>query len=294
MTAPTTLADARQSTPDATPTTPMVTGAPLRVGLVAASDKPNSVALRPYRPTTPLPVQAEPVEAHPEPHGAHPITLHCGTALWLLPQRAVWWPAAKMVFVADVHFGKAATFRRAGQPVPHGTTADNLARLDALLATTAATHLVFLGDFLHARSGAADALWSQLLPWRERHATLHMTLVRGNHDVHAGEPAAGLRITTVEEPWQPVPTIGVLACHHPQTTATATVLAGHLHPTVTLRGLARDTLRLPCFAHTPGLLILPAFGAFTGMASESIAPSAQRFAIAEGRVLAVPTQAGRP
>ena len=69
----------------------------------------------------------------------------------------LWWPAARMVMVADVHFGKAATFRRAGQPVPHGTTADNLARLDALLAATGADHLVFLGDFLHARSGAAGA-----------------------------------------------------------------------------------------------------------------------------------------
>lgn len=234
------------------------------------------------------PVQAGPVEARPPPQGAHPITLPCGTALWLLPHRAVWWPAASMVFVADVHFGKAATFRRAGQPVPHGTTADNLARLDEVLATTGATHLVFLGDFLHARSGAADALWAQLLPWRQRHAALQMTLVRGNHDVHAGEPPPALRITTVQEPWQPVPTAPVLACHHPQTAEGATVLAGHLHPTVTLRGLARDNLRLPCFALTPGLLVLPALGAFTGMASESIAPSAQRFAVAGGRVLAVP------
>ena len=126
--------------------------------------------------------------------GAHAITLPCGTALQLLPQRALWWPAARMVMVADVHFGKAATFRRAGQPVPHGTTADNLARLDALLAATGADHLVFLGDFLHARSGAADALWQQLLPWRQRHARVAMTLVRGNHDQHAGDPPAALAL----------------------------------------------------------------------------------------------------
>ena len=79
------------------------------------------------------------------PMGAHAITLPCGMALQLLPQRALWWPAARMVMVADVHFGKAATFRRAGQPVPHGTTADNLARLDAVLAATGADHLELLG-----------------------------------------------------------------------------------------------------------------------------------------------------
>ncbi len=205
--------------------------------------------------------------------------------MWLLPQRAVWWPAASAVFVADVHFGKAATFRRAGQPVPHGTTANNLARLDAVLAATGAQHLVFLGDFLHASSGADAPLWNQLLPWREHHAHVAMTLVRGNHDLHAGDPPRTLGVALVDEPWQLVPSAAVLACHHPQAVSGATVLAGHLHPTVTLRGRARDALRLPCFAWTPGLLVLPAFGAFTGTTPQSVMPRAQRFAIADARVV---------
>ena len=225
------------------------------------------------------------------PAGAQAITLPGSTTLWLLPQRAVWWPAARTAFVADVHFGKAATFRRAGQPVPHGTTADNLARLDAVLAVTGAKHLVFLGDFLHARSGAADALWSQLLPWRERHAAVRMTLVRGNHDLHAGDPPPALSIALVDEPWQPLEGAEVLACHHPLAVAGSTVLAGHLHPTVTLYGLARDAARLPCFAFMPGLLVLPAFGAFTGTSSQSMAPPARRFAVMADRVLAVPRSA---
>ena len=221
------------------------------------------------------------------PAGAQTIILPGGTTLWLLPQRAVWWPAARTAFVADVHFGKAATFRRAGQPVPHGTTADNLARLDAVLAITDAEHLVFLGDFLHARSGAADALWSQLLPWRKRHAAVRMTLVRGNHDLHAGDPPPALSIALVDEPWQPLEGAEVLACHHPLAVAGSTVLAGHLHPTVTLYGLARDAARLPCFAFTPGLLVLPAFGAFTGTSSQSMAPQARRFAVVGDRVVEV-------
>lgn len=227
--------------------------------------------------------------AAPEaPAGAHPMALPCGTALWLLPQRAVWWPAESMVLVADVHFGKAATFRRAGQPVPHGTTGDNLARLDALLRATGARHLVFLGDFLHARTGAADALWQQLQPWREQHGAVHMTLVRGNHDAHAGDPPAALGIALVNEPWAPVQGVPMLACHHPQKADGATVLAGHLHPTVTLRGMARDRLRLPCFDWSPGLLVLPAFGAFTGTSSLPPAPDALRFAVAADRVCRVP------
>lgn len=227
------------------------------------------------------------------PAGTHALTLPGGTVLWLLPQRAVVWPAARTAFVADVHFGKAATFRRAGQPVPHGTTADNLARLDAVLAATGAQHLVFLGDFLHARSGAEAPLWAQLQPWRERHAGIRMTLVRGNHDLHAGDPPAALAIDLSDEPWQPVEGAEVLACHHPLAMAGSTVLAGHLHPTVTLYGLARDAARLPCFAFTPGLLVLPAFGAFTGTSSQSTAPQAQRFAVVGDRVMAV-RPSGKP
>lgn len=229
----------------------------------------------------------------PAPPGAHALTLPGGTVLWLLPQRAVHWPATRTVFVADVHFGKAATFRRAGQPVPHGTTADNLARLDAVLAATGAQHLVFLGDFLHARSGADEPLWAQLLPWRARHAGIRMTLVRGNHDLHAGDPPAALAMALADEPWRPLANAELLACHHPLAVADGTVLAGHLHPTVTLYGLARDAARLPCFAFTPGLLVLPAFGAFTGTSSQSIAPQAQRFAVVGDRVAAI-RPSGKP
>lgn len=230
--------------------------------------------------TTPLPLIADTSPARPAPPaGAHAITLPCGAALWLLPQRAVGWHAARMAFVADVHFGKAATFRRAGQPVPHGTTADNLARLDDVLAVTGAEHLVFLGDFLHARSGATAALWEQLLPWRKRHAAVQMTLVRGNHDLHAGDPPPELNIANVNEPWRPVQGAEVMACHHPQTVAGATVLAGHWHPAVTLQGPARDTARVPCFAWSPGLLVLPAFGAFTGASTPSVPPTARRFPV---------------
>lgn len=250
--------------------------------------------MEPMKMQDTMPVLAvRPTQPVSAPAGAHALTLPDGTALWLLPQRAVWWPAASIAFVADVHFGKAATFRRAGQPVPHGTTADNLARLDDVLAATGAAHLVFLGDFLHARSGASDALWQQLAPWRARHASVQMTLVAGNHDQHAGAPPPGLNIAPAEEPWQPVARSTVLACHHPQTVAGAFVLAGHWHPTVTLQGLGRDVMRLPCFASTPDQLVLPAFGAFTGMSSESMPRTAQRFAIVGDRVQAIPSRSGR-
>jgi metallophosphoesterase superfamily enzyme len=89
-------------------------------------------------------------------------------------------------------------------------------------------------------------------------------LVRGNHDSRAGDPPPSLGFEIVDEPW-PVPDApGLVACHHPQRAAGGTVLAGHWHPALDLRGPARDHERLPCFCHHDGVLVLPAFGAFTG------------------------------
>ena len=211
-----------------------------------------------------------------------------GERLWLLPGRAVWWPAAAVLFVADLHFGKAATFRRAGQPVPQGTTVDNLTRLTALLSDTEARHLVFLGDLLHSRSGRGEALWQAIGAWRVGHTGVRMTLVRGNHDLHAGDPPDALGVDLVDEPWAPVPGSSLMGCHHPQHVAGALVLAGHLHPTVRVRGRGRDTLRLPCFVQSPGQLLLPAFGAFTGTAPTRWPADAECFAVTLEQVVRVP------
>ena len=67
--------------------------------------------------------------------------------VWLLPEHALWWPAGRVLFVADLHLGKAATYRALGQPVPSGTTAENLRRLSQLITHYLPAQLVFLGDF---------------------------------------------------------------------------------------------------------------------------------------------------
>lgn len=174
------------------------------------------------------------------------------------------------LLVADAHFGKAVSFRKLGVPVPSGTTADNLARLDAAVADTKAARVVFLGDFLHSvRSHAAGTL-RVLQEWRDARRDLQLTLVRGNHDDRAGDPPASLGFTVVDEPLR----LGPFAlCHHPRPVDGAYVLAGHWHPCISITGRAFERLRLPCFwlgddsGQLPGQAvgILPAFGGFTGM-----------------------------
>jgi len=188
------------------------------------------------------------------------VTL-AGTRVRLLADKALYWPGEQMLLVADAHFGKAAAYRALGQPVPHGTTAANVERLDALLAANPASHLVFLGDFLHARSSLTRALHAALLEWRARHPSIRCTVVRGNHDKRAGDPPAELAIDVVEEPFA----IGPFAlCHAPRDDLSRYVLAGHIHPVYRMRGTGRQMLRLPCFVATDRCAVLPSFGAFTG------------------------------
>ncbi len=178
----------------------------------------------------------------------------------LLPEKALLWPREKMLIIADIHFGKAASFRAAGVPVPRGTTSENLAALDVLIEAHDVAHIMFLGDFLHARAAHASATVAAMLAWRARHPRLALTLVRGNHDRHAGDPAASLQIALVDEPH----TIGPFAfCHHPDLDTAGYALAGHIHPTFRL-ATRFDSLRLPCFVVGGGRMILPSFGAFTG------------------------------
>src|SRR6185436_14749101 len=113
-----------------------------------------------------------------------------GETLVLLPERAVFWPRASTLLVADPHFGKAAAFRAAGVPVPRGTTTEALSRLDRAIDRMDARRVVFLGDFLHAREGRAPEMLRVLAEWRARRSALDVVLVRGNHDKRAGDPPA--------------------------------------------------------------------------------------------------------
>ena len=211
-----------------------------------------------------------------------------GTRLRLLAQRAVFLPEWRTLLVADAHIGKAVSFRRLGVPVPGGTTGETLARLDAALAATGASHVVFLGDLLHSARGKAAATLAEVAAFRARHASTEWTLVRGNHDSHAGDPPADWGVHCVDGPLR----LGGLAlAHHPDALAGAYVLAGHVHPAAVIAGRARDHLRLPCFHLGPQVGVLPAFGAFTGMHVLPRRPGDRVFVIAGDEVRALNSSA---
>lgn len=211
-----------------------------------------------------------------------------GVEVHLLPERALWWPQGRTLFVADLHMGKAASYRVLGQPVPSGTTQENLGRLSALIAQHGPRHLVFLGDFLHAAAARTAHVMAALTQWRMQHAAVEMTLVRGNHDSRAGDPPASLQIVVVDEPSIHGP---FACCHHPQGHATHFVLAGHVHPVCRVSGRGRDSLRMPCFVAQAGQAVLPAFGEFTGGSMVGAEQGRRLYPVGGGVVWCLPAAA---
>lgn len=207
-----------------------------------------------------------------------------GERVLLLPERALYHPRSGALLVADPHWGKAAAFRAAGVPVPGGTTTEGLARLTRALERSGASRLVILGDLFHAREGKSPATLAAARAWRERHASLPVTLIRGNHDRHAGDPPGELRIDCCDPPCAEPPFV---LAHHPFDSPHGYVLAGHVHPSVTLRGVGRQRERLPCFHLGPRCGILPAFGEFTGTADVGVSPGDRVYVVAGERVIQI-------
>lgn len=208
-----------------------------------------------------------------------------GEQVALLAGRGLWWPGGRTLFIADPHFGKAATFRLSGIPVPESTHEADLERLSLMLKETGARRLLVLGDFFHAKLGCNESTHAALQRWRERWAGLEITLVLGNHDRYAGPPPASLGIQPVEGPYGLPP---FAACHEPQVVAGHFVLAGHLHPAYRVASVT-----VPCFHLSEESMVLPAFGSFTGTSRVKPAAGDRLYLTGPHEVIALPASSPR-
>lgn len=212
-----------------------------------------------------------------------------GETLILSPERAAYWEGGKTLFVADVHLGKAASFRAWHIPVPGGTNVENLRRLQSLVDRFHPNCVAILGDLWHAKEGRTDQGLTDFGAWR-RDYDGEVLLVIGNHDRRAGSLPSELRVREVDEgyPWGPF-SLRHDVPSEPESERYA--LCGHLHPAVRLDGRGRQSMRLPAFWFAPMVGVLPAFGEFTGTSVVHPGPEDAVYAVAEGEV--VPIQSPR-
>ena len=205
--------------------------------------------------------------------------------LHLLPEKAIFWPTSKTLFIADLHLGKAAHFRKKGLPVPASVQQTNLGLLQHLIDSFEPNRIFFLGDLFHSRYNDA---WVNFAEFIKKHPNISFELILGNHDILSKENYASAQLTVHPEGLEVFPFI---LSHHPMENIPSNLynLYGHLHPCVRLQGMGTRSagVRLPCFHFSLQQAVLPAFGEFTGMSEVSLQSEDRVFVVAENKVIEV-------
>lgn len=178
-----------------------------------------------------------------------------GARLLLDARGALYWPQHGVLVVSDLHLEKSTYLAQHGSLVAPYDTQDTLERLAALVAFYQPRELMMLGDSFHD-SGAWNRLDAAL---RERIEALcgqvaQCSWIEGNHDL--GLLQEGLAFVPSRE-------VGGISFFHEREEGETPQIIGHYHPKISLRVKGRK-LSGRCFVVTPQLLVMPAFGSYTG------------------------------
>ena len=185
----------------------------------------------------------------------HEFPLH-GTRLVADRSGALWWPAERLLAVADLHLEKASAYAAGGIMLPPYDSQTTLARLAEVLERRRPEHVVTLGDTFHDLGAAARLAPDMTVRLRAlAESCPRWTWLLGNHDP---EPPAGFGGESAREL-----RIGPLIFRHEPNPGTAGEVAGHLHPKVRIATRARR-ISTRCFVTDGRQMVLPAFGALTG------------------------------
>ncbi len=203
-------------------------------------------------------------------------------SITLLPQRLLYLNHHRALVVADVHFGKINHFRKAGIAVPAKANNRNAADLIDAINQTKPERVVFLGDLFHS---TYNDEWETVGQITDHFRQCAFELVVGNHDILSDNQYARHSIRCI-----PQLVLGQwLLTHEPLTDIPDNCynLAGHIHPGIRLHGSGRQSLMLPCFYFGKRQGLLPAFGAFTGLAKIKPQKEDRVFVLAEGKIIQV-------
>lgn len=182
-----------------------------------------------------------------------------GEELVLSPKRAIYWPAEKLLAIADLHIGKGAHFRKNGIPVPGQVQNADLQRLEELIEEFLPERLLIVGDMFHHAANSDTDVFKE---WRFRFGGLKLQLVLGNHDVYQAHLADDIGVEVFANMLDIKPFRFV---HDYEAECELYCISGHVHPGVQLAARAKQSLRLPCFVLNDKNLVLPAFSGFTGL-----------------------------
>ncbi len=197
-----------------------------------------------------------------------------GISFLLHAQGAAYSPVHDALLVSDLHFEKGSYLLQFGNPLTPLDTHATLQRLTRLLQLFKPAQVICLGDSFHD-IGAFNRLSAE-------HRDLLAGLVNqtgewvwilGNHDPELPTDIPGTKCHHLR--------LGeLLVVHEPVNTSDRQII-GHYHPKGRL-SIKRQRLGGKCFVLTDSMMILPAFGQYTGgldindKAITSLAPKSNR------------------
>lgn len=206
---------------------------------------------------------------------------------WLSPDRVMYWEEEKSLIIADLHFGKTGHFRKSGIAIPQNIYKEDLQRLVSAVQNFKPQQLIITGDLFHSKANKELDLF---LKWRNDLSSLKIHLVKGNHDILPDEWYEKAGFEVHQQKWEFQDFCFMHDPCDPDQRSKQTMtysFTGHIHPAISLRGSARQSLRFPCFYFKKNYSILPAFGKFTGTHLITPEEGESAYAIAGNRIIQV-------
>lgn len=173
------------------------------------------------------------------------------------PAGAAFWPAKRVLIVADLHFEKSSSLAARGALLPPFDTKTTLERLNRLVRLYRPAKVIALGDSFHDPQAHTRLAKEDRAKIEAMAREASFIWIAGNHDkTVTGMPGTALPLYR-EGPFtfrhEATPVLGIRELE----------ISGHYHPKASIDARAKRVSR-PCFVTDSSRLILPAFGAYAG------------------------------
>jgi hypothetical protein len=180
-----------------------------------------------------------------------------GEPLEALPMGALYWPAERLLAVADLHLEKGSSYAvNARKLLPRYDTRQTLGMLATLMDAVQPRTIVCLGDSFHDRAAIERMPEAERIEIERMTARTRFVWIAGNHDPAPPPEGWGEVAEEIKA--------GPLVFRHEALFGPADgEISGHYHPVAALTVRGRG-LRRRCFLTDGRRLILPAFGAYAG------------------------------
>ena len=192
---------------------------------------------------------------------SHAIAEIKGEELWLLKEKAIYWPDKEVLIIADLHFGKVSHFRKSGIGIPIKAIHDNWRKFIDLLTKFSLKRVVILGDLFHSD---LNNEWYQFLEIITQFDSIEFDLVLGNHDILDDEILSKSRLNIYKDYNVLSPFVFIHDEKDKPNDVEGYILCGHIHPSIKLVAPGMRPLKVACFHFNQERGVVPAFGNFVG------------------------------